>query len=276
MEERAMSRALKFTLLAGGVMAVLSSAAAQPADTIPDFSSNQTGWITMGGEFIPVPGSPRPVTQDPAYRYVPNNTSEQPTYRISDISNPNLKQWAKDAMKKDNDEVVKGKIAYTARQSCKPGGVPDFDFFGVRPHYFLQTPKEVTIIYSGDAQVRHVYMDVPHSANVKPSWYGESVGHYEGDTLVVDTIGLNDKTRLDNFRTPHTEKLHVVERYRLIDGGKTLEIAMHIDDPDTFNQPWDGLQRFRKVNVQMAEEICAEGNFMLFDYGIPTDNTPDF
>jgi hypothetical protein len=60
---------------------------------------------------------------------------------------------------------------------------------------------------AGDQQVRRVWMNVPHTANPKPSWYGESVGHYEGDSLVVDTIGLNDRTFLDNFRTPHTEKL---------------------------------------------------------------------
>ena len=73
-----------------------------------------------------MPGSPRPVTQDPRYRYVPNNTGEQPTYRIGDISNPNLKQWAKDVMKKDNDEVLAGKVAYTPRSSCALAGVPGF------------------------------------------------------------------------------------------------------------------------------------------------------
>jgi hypothetical protein len=70
---------------------------------------------------------------------------------------------------------------------------------------------QVTMVFSGDEQVRRVYLDVPHSGHLKPSWYGESVGHYEGgDTLVVDTIGQNDKTFLDGFHTPHTEKLHVV------------------------------------------------------------------
>ena len=68
------------------------------------------------------------------------------------------------------------------------------------------------MIHSGNEEVRRIHLDVPHSANPKPSWYGESVGHYEGDTLVVDTIGLNDKTFIDNYRTPHTEKLHVGER----------------------------------------------------------------
>jgi hypothetical protein len=271
------SYASRYLILGGVLVAVLSVRAAAQTPSVPDFSSNDTGWISIGGgEFVAVPGSPKPVTQDPAYRYVPNNTSEQPTYRISDISNPNLKQWAKDVMKKDNDEILKGKIGYTARSSCKPAGVPDFSFFGVRPHYFLQELKKVTIVYSGDAQVRHVYLNVPHSANVNPSWYGDSVGHYEGDTLVVDTIGMNDKTFIDNYRTPHAEKLHVVERFKLANGGQNLEVAVHIEDPDTFNQPWDAIQRFRKVQQTMVEEICAEGNFMLFDYHVPLAAKADF
>src|SRR5438876_80733 len=83
---------------------------------------------------------------------------------------------------------------------------------------------QVVMVYSGDAQVRRVYLNVPHSENPQPTWYGESVGHYEGDTLVVDTIGMNDKTFVDNYRTPHTTKLHVVERWRVVEEGKTLEV----------------------------------------------------
>jgi hypothetical protein len=124
--------------------------------------------------------------------------------------------------------------------------------------------------------VRHVYLDVPHSENPKPSWYGESVGHYEGDTLVVDTIGQNTKTFVDNYRTPHTERLHVVERWKLIDGGHTLEVEIRVDDPDTFYEPWSAIQRFRRVQQAMMEEVCAENNQHLFEYHIPVANKPDF
>jgi hypothetical protein len=122
-----------------------------------------------------------------------------------------------------------------------PGGVPGFHLFGFQPLYFVQTPREVVLVYSSDEQVRHVYLDVPHSANPKPSWYGDLVGHYEGDTLVVDTIGMNDKTFIDAYRTPHTEKLHVVERFRMVDGGKAMQVritpyaaiqAQSFDTPD--------------------------------------------
>jgi hypothetical protein len=262
----------------GALTLLTFSAAAQSTASPPDFSA--TGWLNentfQGGELLPVPGSPALFHQDPAHPFVPNGTGRQPTYRIADLSNPNVKQWARDVMKKDNDEVLAGKIAFTARSSCKPAGVPGFDLFGFQPIFFLQTPKEVTIIFSGDQQVRHVYLDVPHSAKPTPSWYGESVGHYEGDTLVIDTIGLNTKTFVDNYRTPHTEKLHVVERWKLIDDRKTLEVTLRVDDPDTYNEPWSAIQRYRHVDQPMLEEVCAEGNFMLFDYGVPVADKPDF
>ena len=257
--------------------AVSAGAAAQTNASIPDFSSNDTAWAGgVGRDFAAVPGAPSPMRQDPAHPFVPNNAGKQPTYRIADLSNPNLKQWARDMMKKDNDEVLAGKIAFTPRQSCMPAGVPAFVLFGGGNVHFAQTPKEVTIIFDGDQQVRHVYMNVPHSKNLKPSWYGESVGHYEGDTLVVDTIGLNTKTFVDPYRTPHSDKLHVIERFRTIDNGNQLEVALAIDDSDTYNQPWQAMARYRRVQAPYVEEVCAEGNFLLFDYGIPVANRPDF
>src|SRR6202140_5273785 len=132
------------TLAVLACVALAATAGAQSPASIPDFSSNGTAWQTNnGGEFIAVPGSPAPLRQDPAHPFVPNGQGKQPTYRIADLSNPNLKQWAKDVMKKDNDEVLAGKIAFTARSSCKPAGVPGFDQFGFQPIFFLQTPKEV-------------------------------------------------------------------------------------------------------------------------------------
>jgi hypothetical protein len=270
-------------LIACSVLACLLSAApgarvaAQQNVSPPDFSSNSVGWIAIGGEFIAVPGTgPSLLRQDPAHPFVGNNTGAQPTYRIADLSNPNLKPWAVERMKKDNEEVLAGKIAFTARSSCMPAGVPDFIMFVVNPVFFVQSPNEVLMVYEGDQQVRHIYMGVPHSTNPKPSWYGESVGRYEGDTLVVDTIGLNDKTVVDNYRTPHTEKLHVVERWKLVNDGKTLEVNVKVEDPDTFNAPWQAVQRYRPVQKTMTEEVCAENNQHLFDYHIPVAEKPDF
>ncbi len=118
----------------------------------------------------------------------------------------------------------------------------------------------------------HIYLNVPHSANVKPSWFGESVGRYEGDTLVVDTIGLNTKTVVDSFRTPHTEKLHVVERWHLIDGGNMLEVNITVDDPDAFYRPWQTYQRYQRGQRPLAEDICAENNTNLIDYHMGNDD----
>jgi len=242
---------------------------------VPDFSSNNVGWIALNRDFAAVPGSPPPVANDRSHPYVENGTGAQPTYRIADLDNPNVKPWAKERMKKANEEVLAGQIGYTARSSCKPAGVPGFMMFVINPVFFIQSPKEVMMIYSGDGQVRHIHLDVPHSESPKPSWYGESVGHYEGDALVIDTVGLNDKTTIDNFRTPHTEKLHVLERWQLTDGGKVLQVNIRIEDPDTFNEPWSTLQRYRRVQQPWFEEVCAENNTQ-FDYHIPVAAKADF
>src|SRR6516162_1746089 len=137
-----------------------------------------------------------------------------------------------------------------------------------QPVYFVQSPKDVLIVFSGDQQVRPVYLDVPHSANPKPSWYGESVGYYEGDTLVVDTIGLNDQTFVG--------KLHVVERWKMVADGKMLEVNFRVEDQETFNEPLLAMRRYRRVQQAMVEEVCAENNQHLFDYRIPVANKPDF
>ena len=273
----------RYAPLLGGAMSLLmtASSAQAPAQSPPKLDAN--GWLNQGtfggGGLLPVPGSPAEFLfhQDPAHPFVPNGTGRQPTYRVADLdANPNVKQWAKDIMKKDNDEVIAGKMAKTSRQSCEPAGMPGYDMYGFQPIYFLQEPKKVTMVFTGDQQVRHVYLDVPHSANPKSSWYGESVGHYEGDTLIIDTIGLNTKSFVDNYRTPHSEKLHVTERWRIIEADSILEVRFTVDDPDTYYQPWTAIQRFRRVPTPMDEEVCAEGNFLLFDYGVPVANKPDF
>ncbi len=254
--------------------------AAEQGASIPDFSSNDAAWVFGLGDYVAIPGEPSPTRNDPAHRYVSNNefraSGAQPTYRIADLSNPNIKPWAKEVMKQENNKALSGRMPYSARASCMPSGVPAFMMAAVEPIHFMQTPKQVTMIFSGDAQIRRIYLDVPHSADLKPSWYGESVGHYEGDTLVVDTIGLNDKTFIDNYRTPHTAKLHVVERYKLIDDGKTLQVTFRVEDPDTFYQPWSAIGKLRRVQMPMHEEACAENNQNLFDYHIPVANKSDF
>jgi hypothetical protein len=261
--------------------ALMTSAMAQQTIAPPDFSSNFAGWVGFNGGgpfFESVPGRlPGPVVNDPAHPFVPNGVGRQPTFRIPDLSNPNLKPWVKERMKKDTDEILAGKIAFTAQSSCWPAGVPFFmGYGGPDPLVFIQTPKQVWIMWREDNQARRIYVDVPHSANPKPSWYGESVGHYEEDTLVIDTIGLNEKTVVDIYRTPHTEKLHVVERWRMVNGGQGMEVIFTVEDPDAFYEPWTAMRRYRRVEQTAYEKICAEGNRHLFNWRMPMADKPDF
>src|SRR5258708_4713975 len=127
--------------------------------------------------------------QSAAPDFSSNNTGRQPTFPYADLTNPNLTPFAKDGLKKANEMADAGFAMYSRESRCWATGVPVYLNNPAQPTFFLQTPKEVTTIWQMDQQVRHIYLDVPHSRNPKPSWYGESVGHYERDTLVVDTIG---------------------------------------------------------------------------------------
>jgi len=255
-------------------------AAAIAGTNTPDFSLNGVGWIAIESNFLPPKSGPGPVISDVAHPFVPNNTAAQPTFRVADLNNPTLMAWVKDTLRKRNEFVLAGNPALTRPNRCWPGGVPAILLAIIQPVFFIQTPKEVWQIWQNDHYVRRIYLNEGHSARPKPSWFGESVGHYEDDTLVVDTIGLNTKTYLDNFNTPHTDKLHVVERYRLIDSGRTLEVNFTVDDPGAFNMPWSGIQRFRRVQQGlMLEARCAENNLGYFNYKvepIPQSDTPDF
>jgi hypothetical protein len=269
---------------------VLGSALGASPSSIPDFAATGSiGWIASGSgfgtDFVQPPSGPGPVTNDPAHRYITNvaaaASGKQPTFRVADLTNPILQPWAVERMRKANQDVLAGKVAFTADARCFASGVPSFLLFPANPVRFIQTPKEVLMIWQQDAQIRHVYLNQPHSAHPAPSWYGESIGHYEnGDTLVVDTIGQNDKTFVDNYRTPHTTALHVIERFKLIDGGKTIDVQVHVEDPGAFTTPWNAIQRYRRVDDgPMVEMVCAENNVSYFNYDvvpIPQADKPDF
>jgi len=248
-------------LLAAGLLAGFAFAGAAPAlaqVSPPNFSASNVGWIAVGTDWTAKPGSPPLVTQDPAHKYVPNNTGGQPTFRIADLNNPNLTQFAKDSLKKTNEAVLAGKPMWSPSARCRATG-PAFLLTPAQPMFFVQTARQVTMLHQHDNDVRRVHLNVPHSANVKPSWYGESVGRYEGDALVIDTIGFTDKTFVDNFRTPHSEKLHTIERLRLVEDGRFIEIEAMIEDPAIFLKPLQVSKRSRRVEVGLAEWRCADG-----------------
>ena len=255
-----------------------STTAAQSAN--PDFSGMSFGWLALGTDFKGVPGGPQPVTDDPTHPHVGNGRGRQSTFRVANVNNPNLTDFARDSLTKTNQEVFRGKAVFSREARCWPTGVPTYDLNQAQPVYFVQTPKEVVMIWQMDHQVRHIYLDVPHSNNPKPSWYGESVGHYEGDSLVVDTIGQNTKTYIDNYRTPHSEKLHVTERFQLTNGGKNLRAELMVEDPGAYKQPLKLVQNWRRVDQgPMTESSCAESGPGFFDFDvepIPTATKADF
>jgi hypothetical protein len=265
----------------GASLGVMNGASAQNGrPPVPDFSGATTGWLAMGTDFQQVPGAPPMVTNDESHPHVGNGGGKQSSFRFADLNNPNLTDFAKASLKKTNDEVLRGKAVFSREARCWPTGVPTYDLNQAQPIYFIQAPKEVTIIWQMDHQVRHIYLDVPHSTNPKPSWYGESVGHYEGDTLVVDTIGQNTQTFVDNYRTPHSERLHVTERFHMTNDGKNLRADIMVDDPASFKQPLKLIQTWRKVaQGPMTESSCAESGPGFFDFdveAIPTAAKADF
>ena len=256
--------------------------ASDQAAAIPQLQSIAAGWSKVADDFQPPASGPGPVSYEKGHPYVPNNdTGAQVTFRVADLTNPILKPWAIEKMREQNVLAAAGKRAYEARASCRPGGVPGFLVMGrVNPLYFVQMKNEVVLMNEGGPEVRHVYLNVPHLAKPKISPYGESVGHYEGnDTLVVDTIGLSDDTYIDNYRTPHTTQLHVIERFKVTEGGKTLEVTISVEDPGTFNMPWSARQTYHRTRTgAMEETACAENN-IAFDASvsdIPKADKPDF
>ena len=203
---------------------------------------------------------------------------------VGDYTNPILKPEAADVVKKHGDISLKG-IGYpTPRTQCWPGGVPFA--FSSGATQLVQQPGKVTILYNYDHQVRQVRLNQPHPAQVTPSWYGDSVGHYEGDTLVIDTVGIKigPYAMLDWFGTPHTAALHVVERYRLLDyaaakegferdgkenqlapgtrdakyQGKFLQLRFTVEDKGVFTTPWTATMTYRISPNEWDEQACAE------------------
>lgn len=143
---------------------------------------------------------------------------------------------------------------------CVPPGVPRI-MWVPKPMMILQTVRKVTFVHEYQHILRHIYMDepAPDPADLDPTFLGESVGRWDGDTLVIETVGLNDQTVLDRDGMPHSPAMRVTERVRLIDGGKHLEDQVTIDDPETFTAPWTARVVFEraKPDVQLQEYHCT-------------------
>jgi hypothetical protein len=277
--------ALASVLVAGSTLLPAFGADERERKAIPDFAPDvKTGWQLSDDDFIlPENGGPGPVVSDPRYPYISFYRYQQnprPSFRVADLNNIILLPWTKEALRRANNRALSGEIIAIPKERCWPVGVPAFLLYPATPVYFIQSPKQVAMIWMQDHQVRRIRLNEQHDPNLKPSWFGDSVGHYEGDTLVVDTIGITTRTFVDNYFTPHTEQLRVVERFRIVDNGQTLEVNVHVEDPGAFTTPWNAIQRYRRMGTgPMVETVCAENNDDHFHHNIgpiPTAEEPDF
>jgi hypothetical protein len=288
-QPRRITMAARFILSLTVAAAAAKAAAAESGSAVPALASANFGWQTNIADWRdPPPGHGHgPVKPDPAHPFTSNvegaRTGAPPTKRIGNAKDPVLKPWAAAQMQASNDAVLADVMAipFAAQARCYPGSVPGQLLFPFEPLYFIETPGEIWMMWQRDHQVRRVFLTDRHSEQVPPSWFGESIGHYEnGDTLVVDTIGLSTQNSyIDNFRTPHSEKLHVVERFTIAPDGKNLTAIVTVEDPDTFTEPLTMQQGWFKVDAPMRETICAENNFDYFSQGLfplPRADKPDF
>jgi hypothetical protein len=278
----------------------------QSATPIPDFSGI---WGHLAWPDVEPPLSgPGPV------RNRSRRDGVSDTYQlVGDYSNPILKPQAAEVVKRHGEVSLAGGGYPTPSNQCWPGGVP-FIFWNIGMQ-MLQQPDQLTILYSNDHEVRHVRLNQPHPVRVTPSWYGDSVGHYEGDTLVIDTVGVKvgPFAMVDMYGTPHTQALHVVERYKLLDyeaakeaedrgerenrrlpssdpgfapnpnyKGKGLQLQFTVEDEGVFTMPWSAAVTYRRPLSPLGEwpeSVCAENPQKYNtekDPEVPTANKPDF
>jgi len=285
-----------------GAVAVPATSANQASAPIPDFSGNWAHPFLTG--FEPPVSGPGPVL----------NTSRRPDgianfqQLVGDHTNPILKPHAAEIVKRHGEQSRAG-IGYpTPSNQCRPQGVPyilwDFTM------QMLPGADHITMVYRQGNETRRIRMNQPHPADVKPSWYGDSVGRYEGDTLVIDTIGVKvDRyPMLDMYGTPFSEKLHVVERYRLVDyeeakdeidrnfkensnpmgngaaidpnyRGRMLQLHFTVEDENVFTTPWTATITYWPNLVGWPEQICAENPREYYnnkDTDLPVADKPDF
>jgi hypothetical protein len=270
--------------------------------SVPDFSGTWTRPY-MGIE--PPLSGPGPVTNR-----MRRNGKASYFQLVGDYTNPILKPQAAGALKKFGEIELNGVNFPTPRNQCWPQAVPLIFF--EESIQLLQRPDKITIVYNYDHEVRHVFMNKPHPVQVTPSWSGDSIGHYEGDTLVIDTVGIKvgPFAMADWLGTPRTEALHVLERYRLIDyaatlegqerglkeypltpgadsavlvdsdyKGKGLQLEFTVEDEGVFTMPWSGIITYRRGVPAWLEHVCAENlraTYVTKDSAVPQAEKPDF
>ncbi|HYM17812.1 MAG TPA: hypothetical protein VEU06_04560 [Micropepsaceae bacterium] len=229
---------------------------------------------------------------------------DEPAYK-----SPLLTPQAAALSKQRYESVQNGKPYATPSSTCWPIVSPLV--FRVQEMQLLQGKDHVTFVYMQDHEVRRVRLNATHPEHVSPSWTGDSVGHYEGDTLVVDTVGVKvgPVPVIDQAGSPFSEALHVVERYRLISyedakaasdrnvavngppgtrqaasvdenyKGEGLQVEFTVTDPNVFKQSWSGSATYGKADNIWVENVCAENMHEYYfnrESSVPTADKPDF
>jgi hypothetical protein len=274
----------------------------QDAPAIPDFSGIWRHPSLPGLE--PLASGPTSLTNRVRRR---SDGASDYNRLVGDYTNPILQPWAAEVVKKYGELSMAGVTYGNPANQCWPEPVPFiFKHFGM---VMLQQPHQVTILYSEDHEVRRVRMNQPHPAQITPSWYGDSVGHYEGDMLVIDTVGTKTDrpfAMIDLYGTPFTEKLHVVERYRLLDyedakeglerdakenqlvqrdtmdrkaRGKYLQVHITVEDEGVFTTPWSATVTYGRSLIGWLEIVCAENRYEYYnnkESDVPKADKPDF
>ena len=206
---------------------------------------------------------------------------------IGDDTNPVLLPHAAAAVRAQRDLYRNGEAVWSAFALCWPVGVP-LAFSMVNAVQFLQSEDQVTIIYQRGQTVRRVYLNEAHPPDPEPSWFGHSVGHYEGpNTLVIDTIAQDSRAVVDRFATPKSEAMRIVERYSISEDGQRLDVKFNVEDPNNFTTAWSAKVGYAKIPPRRSEgaqapifeeNICPENNRDAAGglYPIPVATTPGF
>jgi hypothetical protein len=191
-------------------------------------------------------------------------TNFSPRGATIDGKEPPLQSWAREIDHQRLEKADRGGEPFNDTEVyCISGGMPRMMMGAAYPIQILQTSGQVTILFELLRNLRIIYLTDkhPNPEEIDPSYNGDSIGRWQGDTLVVDSVGFNDKTTIDKYGIPHTDALHVIERIRRTDEN-TLEDLMTIEDPKTFTASWQYRAVYKRAaaGTRIAEYMCEENN----------------
>jgi hypothetical protein len=169
---------------------------------------------------------------------------------------PPYQDWA---LKKVKESYVRRGVD-DPEVGCLPPGVPRTTAMGLFPMQIVQTQKMVVMLFEVYHEFRLIPIDAKHPDDLDPSYMGDSVGHWEGDTLVVDVTGFNDKTWLSGVGSFHSDKMHVVEKFTRVDYNTILYDSI-VEDPVVLTGPWTRHSTIMlRSGTRLQEYVCAENN----------------